>query len=465
VRLRRNRLARLAGGALAALVCGTSLAACQASTASQIASGAKPAVNNDCHAGTVAFTFDDGPGPNTPAVLDELKRLHLHAVFFVLGDKIAGSNSGQKTIRQEVKDGFTIGDHTWDHKSFTGASTGSGPMNAAQITSELNRTADAIVAAGAPRPTLYRPPYGDITPFADNIAHNLGFRIVMPWTVSPNGNIVDSRDWDNASVSEIVKRVTVGIVDPKTGKFRPGMAPDAILAFHDGETKTTINTMKALPKIAAYMNAHGYCSSDTVRPDATGGFIPVPAPPLPDTGNLVTNWQFSATTGGVPDCFARAGSDTAGNTAAWSLSRVKRPSGVAVAQTVAVSHWSDGDRKLVISQFPADAKCVVRGTPGQKLHLWVEYQGAWPQGGDGGDLGISRVALVTYYRTGNGTDAQPYQWHYWETGPLVTSSPDWSLAYMTTSALPDGATGVSFGLALRGNGTLTVDRFGAEVAT
>src|ERR1700726_1482938 len=34
---------------------------------------------------TVAFTFDDGPNANTPAVLDVLKAYNIKATFFVVG--------------------------------------------------------------------------------------------------------------------------------------------------------------------------------------------------------------------------------------------------------------------------------------------------------------------------------------------------------------------------------------------
>jgi peptidoglycan-N-acetylglucosamine deacetylase len=33
----------------------------------------------------IALTFDDGPGPYTPHLLDELERLHVPATFFEIG--------------------------------------------------------------------------------------------------------------------------------------------------------------------------------------------------------------------------------------------------------------------------------------------------------------------------------------------------------------------------------------------
>lgn len=408
---------------------------------------------NDCRSGKVAFTFDDGPGPNTPLVLAVLQRLHLSATFFVLGDKIAAKPQGQRAVRDEAAHGFQVGNHTYDHASFTGASTGKPPLTAAQITSELNQASAAIVGAGLPAPTLYRPPYGDIDAFGDVVARGLGYRIVMPFA-APGGNIVDSRDWTGATTASIVKFVTVGGVDTRTGLFLPGMARGAIVAMHDGENTTTMHMLAALQPIVDYMNAHGFCSTGTIRPDATGGLVPLPTPALPVKGNLVTNPELTSTgPDGVPSCFQQAGSEVTGNFAAWSSIRQPNASS---PQTVTVTRWTSGDRKLVIDQSATRPACAVAVRPGQALQLWIGYTGTWPRGGNG-----SRVAVVTYYRTGSGTLANPYVWHYWQTGPLVSTAVASTTAYFTTSALPAGANGASFGLTIKGNGTLTVSRFTA----
>src|SRR4051812_40839789 len=63
------------------------------------------------HGRTVALTFDDGPGPTTPAILDVLRREHVPATFFNLG---VGETDYPALVRQEVVDGFAIGNHTWD---------------------------------------------------------------------------------------------------------------------------------------------------------------------------------------------------------------------------------------------------------------------------------------------------------------------------------------------------------------
>src|SRR5712692_5124776 len=152
----------------------------------------RPLSNTDCSGGTATFTFDDGPGPNTPLVLSTLSNLGLTGIFFVNGNKIDGSTSGTQSVQQEALAGNLVENHTYDHASFTGASTGTAHLTQDQIISELNQTQTAIINAGLPAPTLYRPPYGDIDAWSDNIARSLGLRIVMSWSAGgTNTPIID----------------------------------------------------------------------------------------------------------------------------------------------------------------------------------------------------------------------------------------------------------------------------------
>ena len=73
--------------------------------------------------------------------------------------------------------------HTWDHHSLTGTSTHTAPLTPSEVRLEFTKTINALVAAGAPRPTMWRPPYGDVDGQDVLIAKSLGLRLVMPWSV------------------------------------------------------------------------------------------------------------------------------------------------------------------------------------------------------------------------------------------------------------------------------------------
>ena len=238
-------------------------------------------LSNDASAGLVTFTFDDGPDVSTPKIIAELNALHLHGVFFVIGHKVA---EHPDIIRAEMANGEVVGNHTWDHRSLTGKGTGIGtggaPLNQAQVRSELARTQDAVVKAGAPAPTLWRPPYGGVNAADDATARSLGLRIVL----DSGDNITDANDWDGLSAAQIAAWI------------EPRLADGTIVTFHDG-LPGGVQAIKALPLIVAWMNAHHLGETADVRPDATGGVVPYIGPPVAPGRNVPKRTPVRA----VPD--------------------------------------------------------------------------------------------------------------------------------------------------------------------
>lgn len=271
--------------ALALSGCGSSGPGDLGATAAAIAKQSVHPLDNSGSAGSVTFTFDDGPSIFDQALLTEMGKLHLRGVFFVFGDKVAGN---RKIIQEEAAAGDLVENHTWDHQSFTGFSTHSKPLTYPEITEELVHTQRAIVAAGAPTPTLYRPPYGDINGYENNLAASMGLRIVMPYMSNPHHTprIVDSMDWTGRSAAQIVTAVTRGAVSE--GVRFPGMDGGSILAFHDSAPGSCVNPVKAdaglcadvvqmikaLPGIVDYMNAHNFGVTVDVPSNATGNIVP-----------------------------------------------------------------------------------------------------------------------------------------------------------------------------------------------
>jgi peptidoglycan/xylan/chitin deacetylase (PgdA/CDA1 family) len=222
--------------------------------------------DNDCSGGRVFLTFDDGPGPGTSLLLDHLAALNLRATFFIIGDHIAGN---EDLIRREVAEGHSVQNHSYHHFNLvTGVDltgTRRSPWGPSEIETELLRTTRTIMAAGAPRPVEYRPPYGSVNAVVDQAAQRQGLRLVMPWSDDESGNIVDSKDTETGvTPTDVVQNVS------------PGIRPDAIVAMHDGEIASADLIVRALPAIVDLMNAKHLCSSVDIRPDATGGVLAGP---------------------------------------------------------------------------------------------------------------------------------------------------------------------------------------------
>jgi peptidoglycan/xylan/chitin deacetylase (PgdA/CDA1 family) len=383
-------------------------------------------------------------------MLNELNALHIKATFFAIGKNIVqGGSAAAKLLRDEVAAGHTVQNHTYDHASITGETTQTAPLTDKQITQELQKTSQAIVAAGLPRPTLYRPPYGDINAHADSVARGLGYRIVAPWGL-PGTNIMDSKDWSGVSTEEIVSNVVNGYTSD--GEFYNGIKDQTIVLMHDGEDTETLNSIAALQPIVDYMNANHLCSTATIRADATGGRVP--PPPLPEPAaakNLVKNPSLEQRRGtgssAEPTCFQHAGAELTGSTAKWA--KVADVHTGKAAERVVVTRWTSGDRKLVLSQNTEDASCLAAVTPGVRYGTWVWFKGSWSVSGSA----AVPVCMITYYRDAAG------EWQYWETGTCVQASSTWKLANYVTASLPAGATAISFGLALMGKGTLITDDY------
>ncbi|MFL6734423.1 MAG: polysaccharide deacetylase family protein [Sphingomicrobium sp.] len=97
----------------------------------------------------VALTFDDGPTKlGLDAVLPVLRRYNARATFFLVG-----ASPEIALVREVVASGNEVGNHSFTHKRMVGRST-------AFYNEEIRRTDATLQAAGAPKPRLFRPPYG-----------------------------------------------------------------------------------------------------------------------------------------------------------------------------------------------------------------------------------------------------------------------------------------------------------------
>ena len=115
--------------------------------------GTRVVFQTDGKSGKLALTFDDGPDPRwTPRVLDMLARLRVRATFFVLGSAV---QAHPELIARQVAEGHEVGVHNWVHTDVYGVSF-------SELSDSVDRTCEAIVAAGAPSPRLWRPPYGRV---------------------------------------------------------------------------------------------------------------------------------------------------------------------------------------------------------------------------------------------------------------------------------------------------------------
>jgi peptidoglycan/xylan/chitin deacetylase (PgdA/CDA1 family) len=116
----------------------------------------------------VWLTFDDGPDPaSTPHILDVLSSYHLSAAFFCKGNAAEQYPGLMNDIRSG---GHIVGNHGYSH--IDGWSL-SGKEYIADVEKAVPFTSD----------TLFRPPYGHITPSQYRVLSKK-FRIIL-WDIMP----------------------------------------------------------------------------------------------------------------------------------------------------------------------------------------------------------------------------------------------------------------------------------------
>ena len=76
------------------------------------------AMANDTYKGEgkyVFLTFDDGPSNSTEKILNILKDKDVHGKFFVLGSSIEKDSKRQEYLKEELKSGNAIANHSYSH--------------------------------------------------------------------------------------------------------------------------------------------------------------------------------------------------------------------------------------------------------------------------------------------------------------------------------------------------------------
>jgi peptidoglycan/xylan/chitin deacetylase (PgdA/CDA1 family) len=185
---------------------------------------------NVCTKGGIALTFDDGPDRYTDAILTVLRAYGVHATFFVMGVK---AQAHPELIRAEVTDGHRVENHSWSHPHLS-------DLSAAEIDHQLSATQQAIVAAGAPPPSMLRPPFGDADAEVDAAAARANLKVVR-WSM-------DTNDWRGRTAQDI----TAAVLDH--------LSPGQVVLMHDGVQESR-NTLAALPSIIRGLRDRGYCTT------------------------------------------------------------------------------------------------------------------------------------------------------------------------------------------------------------
>ena len=170
----------------------------------------------------IALTFDDGPSRWTERIASTFEEHDCRATFFLRGGAVV---ERPEVVAALTSAGHELGNHLWSHPD---AST----LSRDKIRAEMERTAEAIHAAGAPRPTLARPPYFSAPKSVAEAARGSEITAVVLRSIGTS-------DWAAGSAEQIV--------EPVLANAEPG----DIVCMHDGISSDKRDSDSREPTVAA----------------------------------------------------------------------------------------------------------------------------------------------------------------------------------------------------------------------
>jgi peptidoglycan/xylan/chitin deacetylase (PgdA/CDA1 family) len=399
----------------------------------------QPAQNND-HT-IVSLTFDDGTASEYWA-RDELRTRGMRGTFYINSARVgtSGYYMTWPQIQDLYADGNEIGGHTSSHANLRD----SDPNEAKR---EICTDRQTLLAHGYAVTNLAYP-FGAFDASVKQMAHDCGYNSART-TASTTAEGMPPAD-------PYAIRVGSGSGDLQTLKNAVIAAEQAgggwvPIVFHQicnacdtnwitqSDFTAFLDWLQARAGDGTVVRTVQQVIGGSVEPGVAG-----PAPPAAPSGsnglrNASLDYDSDADT--APDCWDF---DTFGNNRiTWS--RTTDAHSGPSAERVDISQYVNGDAKLAVRQDLG--LCTPTVTPGRRYVLSAWYKSS------------AAVRFTAFTRDASG------RFDFWQSGPSVAAASGWTRTTWTTPVIPAGVTGLSFGLTLAANGSLTVDDLGLDDAS
>ena len=148
--------------------------------------------NKNDGGGTIALTFDDGPGQYTDRLLSTLEANQARATFFVLGQLV---DRYPATLQKMLAIGCEIGNHSYSHPNLT-------TLDEATIRNEIASTDQKIKNITGTDIKYMRPPGGNHNEAVRGIIN----RPFIMWSL-------DTLDWQSKNTKTVVEKVLNNVKD------------------------------------------------------------------------------------------------------------------------------------------------------------------------------------------------------------------------------------------------------------
>lgn len=138
----------------------------------------------------LALSFDVAWGSNNiDEILFILDKYNIKATFFLVGSWV---DDNEKLVSKIYEKGHEIGNHSNTHANTK-------ELSKENIVEEIQLTSEKIEKITGDKPTLYRPPFGDVDNKTLEVCESLGYKIIK-WDV-------DSMDWKEIGPNHVIERV------------------------------------------------------------------------------------------------------------------------------------------------------------------------------------------------------------------------------------------------------------------
>lgn len=175
----------------------------------------------------VALSFDAAWGnEDTASILEILKEHDTHVTFFMTGGWV---ESYPEDVKEILAAGHDLGNHSENHKNMS-------KLTDDEKTEELMAVHRKVKELTGYDMFLFRPPYGDYDNSVINVAKDCGYYAIQ-WDV-------DSLDWQNKGVNDIIKTVTE----------HKNLGDGSIILCHNGAEYTA----EALDMLLDKLEGQGY---------------------------------------------------------------------------------------------------------------------------------------------------------------------------------------------------------------
>ena len=406
-----------------------------------------PSAAQEAPSTIVSFTLDDGTDTQ-PVAADILTKHRMRGTFYVASGSVGTTGYiNHDDLRRMADAGHEIGGHTVHHPDLVSTRPNE---TRRQICHDRNN----LMAWGY-RVTSFAYPYSNRSRTAKDAAEECGYN-----SARALGDLYSSGDCAGCAPTETIPARdpyeirTPDMVGPAwtladlqrsvlhAEESGGGWLPFVLHRVCDNCGEMSISP-ELLDQFAGWL-ARREARGTAVRTvgQVMGGPVrpPVDGPPADSTHELVNpSLELSDTTphprGWEPTAWGH-------NEATWSRTRDAHSG--QWAYRVDVTGHAEGDAKLMPTLDLGESAPAANAGNRYAVSAW--YKASAP------------TQLALYYRDRTG------KWKYWSSSPSFAATDEWQRASWTSPPAPPEATGLSFGLALFSDGSVTTDDYALEVA-